>query len=112
MQLSQWIKAEAARLGFTLAGLTSLDPPEHWGVLQAWIAAGRHASMAYLADPVGLQKRADPRLVFPPAKTVISLAMPYAPSKSLDHNPDQITGQVASYAWGTDYHEVIPARLG
>ena len=111
MDIKQWIKAEAARLGFPFAGVTSLDPPPHLNTFEAWIAAGRQAGMGYLADPLSLQKRADPRSVFPAAKSILSLAMPYTPSGPLAIEPATITGRVASYAWGTDYHEVIPARL-
>lgn len=109
MDIKQWIKAEACSLGFPLAGITTPDPPPHLETFEAWIASGRHAGMGYLADPSSLQKRADPRNVFPAAKSVISLAMPYAASGRVA--VDLTAGRVASYAWGKDYHDVIPARL-
>lgn len=109
MDIKQWIKAEAKRLGFPFAGITSLDPPPHLETFEAWIASGMHAGMGYLAAPLSQQKRADPRSIFPAAKSVLSLAMPYAASGRVALDPT--AGRVASYAWGTDYHDVIPARL-
>lgn len=112
MQIKDWIKAEAMRLGFSLTGFTSLEPPPHLTAFRNWISAGRQASMAYLANESSLGKRADPRLILPTAKSLICVAIPYAPSSQCSElEPGQPTGQVASYAWGIDYHEVIPPRL-
>ena len=48
--LTARVKAEARRLGFDLVGVTTPDPPPHLEVYQAWLAAGRHGAMAYLAS--------------------------------------------------------------
>ncbi len=116
MDIKQWIKAEACSLGFPLAGITTPDPPRHWNRFEAWIAAGRHASMAYLSAPASLEKRAAPNLVLSTSRSILSLGMPYSPS-NIPSNIKEIPtgtpiGRVASYAWGDDYHNVIPGRLG
>ncbi|MCL4559559.1 MAG: hypothetical protein M1281_02955 [Chloroflexi bacterium] len=41
--LTQAIKAEAHRLGFSLAGVTLPEPPPHFEVFARWLQAGRHA---------------------------------------------------------------------
>ncbi|HWQ05179.1 MAG TPA: tRNA epoxyqueuosine(34) reductase QueG [Longilinea sp.] len=111
MQLSSWIKAEAARLGFPFAGITTLAPPPHLESFLTWIAAGRHASMTYLSVPHNLEKRASPDLILPEAKSILVLGMPFMPSLNGGSSTDSQFGQVASYAWGADYHEIIPPRV-
>ena len=62
---SAWIKATAQGLGFSIVGITTPDPPPHVDVYRGWINAERHASMAYLARPDAIAKRADPLAVLP-----------------------------------------------
>lgn len=111
MHIENWIKAEALSLGFPYTGITHLAPPPHLAEYRDWIAAGRHAGMAYLSAEGSVEKRADPRRVFPAAKSLISLAMPYAPAAVPSGEQEPLTGRVAAYAWNEDYHDVIPARL-
>ncbi len=108
-QLSTIIKAEAIRLGFPLVGITLPDPPAHFSVFARWLAEGRHASMGYLAGERSLSRRADPRRILPEARSILSVGLPYANPVSLPSQPG--TGGVAAYAWGADYHDVLPARL-
>jgi epoxyqueuosine reductase len=88
--------------------------------------------MHYLEDP----RRADPRLLLPECKSILVLAMNYPdPSTGLrqalrqaqgdaqpvssgqrpGHAPDfdqhPQSGRVAAYAWGRDYHLVLPEKL-
>lgn len=111
MSVKEEIQAEAKNLGFSLIGFTNLEYPPSFPFFLTWIQAGRAAGMQYLADERSQRLRSNPEEVFPPAKTIISLAMPYwnpelAPLKVLN-----ASGRVAAYAWGNDYHLVIPARL-
>ena len=108
MNLTQAIKQEAHRLGFALAGVTTPEPPPHWTAFQKWLSLGRHGSMDYLADP----RRADPHLTLPECRSIIVLAARYAdPEPAAPTEVDAPRGMVASYAWGRDYHLVLPARL-
>ena len=121
MTLTQVVKDEAFRLGFTLAGVTTPEPPPHLSAYENWLAMGRHASMTYLADP----RRRDPRQLLPECKSILVLAMRYPdsltaphPNLSLGGSPTGVLreeaggeGRLASYAWGRDYHQVIPERL-
>ena len=104
-ELKQAIKEKARQLGFILAGVTSSEPPPHYNFFQSWIASGHHGTMQYLANASG--KRANPKLVLPECKSILVLAIPYAPLLS-GEGPG---GRVASYALGDDYHEIIPPRL-
>ena len=108
MGITQAVKAEALRLGFVLAGVTTPDPPPHYTVFESWVKAGRHAEMAYLASPLSLERRADPRAILSECRSILSLGIAYpTPSPQLTGGK----GRVASYAWGDDYHDVLPDKL-
>ena len=99
------IKQEARRLGFDLAGITSPDPPGHLEIYQRWLAAGYHAGMGYLATARARSRRADPRQILPEVRSILVVAVNYGPG--------MVAGdaRVASYAYGEDYHHILPARL-
>jgi epoxyqueuosine reductase len=101
---------QAQALGFDAAGVAaadSLDQDDH--ALTQWLAGGRHAGMAYMAREPG--RRSRPQEVLPGAKSVIALAMNYAPMDHPDPPPSVVAGRVSRYAWGRDYHPVIEDRL-
>jgi epoxyqueuosine reductase len=111
-------EAKSSRLGFMLAGVTTPDPPPHLAVFENWINQGRHAAMDYLADDRSRARRADPQLILPECKSILVLALPYSPPSYIPLSRlggmggnEGVRGQVASYAWGDDYHLVIPKRL-
>jgi len=112
--LKQIIQDEAHRLGFILAGVTTPDPPPHLPVFEDWLTQGRNASMDYMSDDRSRARRADPRLIMPECKSILVLAAPYS-NPSLNPNPssegEEVRGKVAAYAWGEDYHRVLPERL-
>ena len=111
------IAAEARRLGFTLFGVTTPDPPPHYPVFERWLAAGHHGEMAYLASERSRLRRSDPRQIMPECQSIIVLGMHYAPSSPLPEwgvGPGVRgvpRGRIAAYAWGDDYHDLIPPRL-
>jgi epoxyqueuosine reductase len=120
--LKETIKQKARQLGFVLAGVTTPDPPPHTSTFERWLAQGRHGTMAYLATERSRIRRADPRQILPECKSILVLATPYSPSSPVraernDECPSRSaveaerTGRVASYAWGKDYHDVLPARM-
>jgi epoxyqueuosine reductase len=102
-----WIKQQAHKLGFTLVGITTPDPPARMEVYQAWLEAERHAGMAYLARPEAVHKRADPRRVFDPCQSIIVTGTLHSTS-SLNDSTDY---QIARYALGDDYHDVLIERM-
>lgn len=109
-RLTQALKDEAHRLGFTLVGVTTPEPPAHLDVYASWLQAGRHGEMAYLASERARLRRADPRLILPECQSILVLAAPYD-SPGPVRSPAPGIGQVAAYAWGEDYHEALLARL-
>ena len=113
--LKQSIVNEAHRLGFTLAGVTTPEPPPHFRVFENWLAQGRHADMDYLATERSRVRRADPKQNLPECKSILVLATLYnRPHPSpLAHNRERGWGEgrVAAYALGDDYHLILPPRL-
>jgi len=132
--LKQGIKDKARQLGFILAGVTPPEPPPHYSTFENWLAQGRHGTMHYLAEERSRLRRADPREILPECKSILVLATPYSsPSPTPngenagrvggdgDRPPyrDQAnaveaqhaTGKISSYAWGDDYHDILPARM-
>jgi epoxyqueuosine reductase len=98
--------------GFSDVGFTHPRPLEHFPNYSAWIGKGLHAGMGYLAEPSALERRANPESILPGTKTVAVLAVPYAnPDARPQQNRSTPQGRIAAYAWGTDYHEIIPPRL-
>ncbi len=106
------IKAEADRLGFTLYGITLPTPPLHYPVYEKWLADGRQGTMAYLNTERARQRRANPAPILAGCQSILVFGMRYpAPLKVLAGENAEPHGKIASYAWGEDYHWVIPARL-
>lgn len=62
--------------------------------------------MDYLASERSRTRRADPQWILPECKSILVLALPYSP---FSKNNSEF--QVAAYAQGADYHDVIPPRL-
>ncbi len=91
---------------------SSLEPPTSLtsllrARLQEWLRRGYHGAMDWLArDPV---RRADPRLVLPGCRSLISVGMNYYTDQRADERPGH--GRIARYAWGQDYHDVLHSRL-
>ena len=117
INLTQEVTAEAHRLGFELVGVTTPNPPEHYPVFERWLEQGRHGEMGYLARESSRQWRADPRQILPECRSILILGLRYptphqefaASEASLaDGEP---SGRVAAYAWGADYHDIMPPRL-
>ena len=73
------IKTKSRQLGFTLAGVTSCEPPPHYNVFENWLNAGGHGKMDYLADEKSRLRRADPKLILPECESILVLGIPYAP---------------------------------
>ena len=104
---SELIKAEAKSLGFFACGIAKADAVEQSVVdsYRRWIAEGCNASMAYLENYP--DKRFDPRLLVPGVRSIVSVALNYAPSRRMPTNAPQL----ASYALGKDYHDVVKHKL-
>lgn len=107
MDLRATLEIEARRLGFGRIRVAEARPAARFDRYDAFLAAGHHASMGWLAD--SRDKRADPTTLLPGAQSVVVLAMDYA--RPAPPDPGGLTGRVACYAWGRDYHALIGLRV-
>ncbi len=106
--LSEQIKQKAVEIGFHKVGIVRADAlgPERAN-LEQWLAKGFHGEMQWMdREP---EKRTDPRILFPPAKSVIVVALNYYTPH--DHDSDPNAGKISRYAWGDDYHDVLKEKL-
>lgn len=117
--LTALITQAARELGFDVVGISRLPPqpaPNHnpsvsphrlLDRLHEWLQRGFHASMNWMTrDP---ERRADPALVLPGCRSIISVGMNYYTDHRADERPGN--GRIARYAWGLDYHNIMGDRL-
>ncbi len=105
--LTGHIRAEALRLGFFKAGVTSLGRLPWAGKFDEWLGDGRHGEMHYLERQA--PKRKDPGLVLQNARSMVILPMNYFHPSVLSDAP--LRGRISRYAWGVDYHRIVARRL-
>ena len=105
--LTNNIKAEAKRLGFFACGIAHAEPVDKTAAnsFTSWIDNGCHAGMTYMTNYS--DKRLNPCVLMPEAKSIICVAMNYTPKQRLPEEEYQI----ASYAYGLDYHDIIKRKL-
>jgi len=112
MGLRQAIKDHARDLGFDWVGITGPEPAPHYPVFENWLNAGHHGEMGYLGSDRSRLRRADPRRILPECQSILALGVRYpAPELPGEKKDETRHGKVASYAWGMDYHDILPARL-
>jgi epoxyqueuosine reductase len=132
-QLATAIKAWGVELGFADVRIADIDLADEEAGLQAWLDAGHHGDMDYMASH-GM-KRARPAELVPGTVRVITARMDYLPRDTVmgtDADPaantdpaagadwrarerlrqhDPAAAVVSVYARGRDYHKVLRNRL-
>ncbi len=104
MLSSSDVKRLAAEAGFDACGVARADTlTDAEYPLRQWLAKGWHADLGYMERNV--EKRMDPRLLVPGAKSVICVVSAYGPPEA-----DRSDG-VAAYAQRREYHETIKPML-
>ena len=101
-ELTRRLVAQGYGLGFDAVGVAALGEPATREAFDAWLAAGMHATMAYL-DGDGAELRRDARRPHPGATHAVVVAASYGGREP--------SGSVARYARGDDYHEVLRERV-
>ena len=123
-ETTQQVLGRCRALGFALAGVAEAKPTSYEGQYRAWIEAGKHGEMAYLAQ--NLEKRLDVRTMLPgaDAKSVICVGDRYGEEgieggdgieasrhRDIKGGEEKAKGKIARYARGDDYHVVMKKRL-
>lgn len=105
--ISALIKEKAHELGFDLCGIAaSKILTEHETVLRDWCSSGMNGDMTYLSQ--NIEKRINPALLIPGAKSVIVTGLNYYSEKKQGWDGVPV---LSRYAYGTNYHEVITSKL-
>ena len=105
--LKDAIRQAGTELGFAAVGVARADVGVAAGELRAWLAAGCHGEMDYMARHVEL--RAHPGRLHAGTVTVISAVVDYLPLAKIADTPGQAA--ISRYALGRDYHKVVRSRL-
>ena len=105
------IRDRALALGFDAIGFCRAElGPEARQRLVDFLAAGQHGEMDWLARRS--EQRADPRALWPEARSVIALGLSYAPEDdplaSLELHD---RGTISVYARNRDYHAILKGKL-
>src|SRR6266404_6525054 len=114
-ELRDAIRDQALRLGFDAVGFAParLVPEARRERLQRlcqFVEAGWQGDMGWLGQRA--EARADPQGLWDDAKTVVSLALNYAPAGDpLAVLEDGERAAISVYAQGRDYHHVIKTKL-
>ncbi|MDX2245445.1 MAG: tRNA epoxyqueuosine(34) reductase QueG [Bacteroidia bacterium] len=102
------IKEEGYRLGFDMVGISRAEFLEKEArSLEEWLNQQKHGQMSWMENH--FDKRLDPRLLVPGAKSVISVIHNYLPQEHWQ--PPQNAPKISTYAWGEDYHKVLKKKL-
>lgn len=96
-------------LGFALVGFTDASPLPGQERLYAWLHAGAHGEMDYMARTASV--RADPQHFLPGARSVVVVALSYRDRPFPLSPPPPGTAYIARYAQRRDYHQVMRRRL-
>ncbi len=106
-QRSERVKTLARECGFEFCGISQAGFLEEEAPrLENWLRQNPDGQMGYMENH--FDKRLDPTLWCPIAKSVVSLLLNYyaAPQQTDPEAP-----KISRYAYGTDYHTVIKQKL-
>jgi len=109
--IADTIRRYALGLGFDAVGFAAADAPADWADrLREFLAAGHHGDMGWMQN--NSARRADPKTLWPDAKSVVVVGLNYAPAGDPLYLIDKKErANVSVYARGADYHCTIKKRL-
>jgi epoxyqueuosine reductase len=100
------VKEIASQLGFAHCGISKAEFLEDEAPrLEQWLKQNMHGEMRYMENY--FDKRLDPTLLVPGAKSVVSLMFNYYPKEI----QDAALPKISKYALGEDYHVVVKDKL-
>ena len=101
--LRENLRAEALSMGFDVFGVAPIDADVKADYFKKWIADGMHGEMEWMAKDT--ERRTEVTRVLPEARSIIVVGLNYYQPQP---NPNY---QIAKYALGQDYHNVITKKL-
>jgi epoxyqueuosine reductase len=103
------VRTRARELGFDAVGVARADEPldPDYGRYEAFVDAGMHGEMGWLAEPRTARARLDGDAILTGARSVVCVAESYAGAEPLGG----VAPLIARYARGRDYHNHVRKRL-
>ncbi len=102
------IKQHALVLGFSKIRFAKVEPlDDESSKLKEWLSNNYHGDMKWMGK--NIEKRFNPKLIFPEVKSVIVTAANYY--SDTRRSEDIGVGKISRYAWGDDYHIVVKNKL-
>jgi epoxyqueuosine reductase len=108
-ELKRRLVSFARAVGFDSCRVATCDVPPHADEFRNWLRDEAYGEMHYMER--AKEKRCDPHKVLPGARAIVVLAMNYFHKRTQADNAPAVTGRIARYAWGDDYHIVIERKL-
>jgi epoxyqueuosine reductase len=103
--IKEALVAQAEEIGFDLCRVARCELPPHREDFCQWLEDGCAGDMVWLER--NRDRRTNPQLVLPGARSVIVVGLNYWQGQHLKAG----TSQIARYAWGDDYHDLMLERL-
>jgi epoxyqueuosine reductase len=101
------LKRLAREAGFSFCGFSKAQFLEEEAPrLETWLSNNLHGTMQWMENH--FDKRLDPRILVPGAKSVVSLMFNYYTNEK---QKDITAPKISKYALGEDYHKVIKDKL-
>jgi len=109
--LATHIKERAHALGFELAGIAAATPADGFDRLRAWLDQGFAGEMAYMDRYA--EARRHPSSILPEVRSVVMVGVNYnlGVTEQQRDADRSISGRIARYARGADYHDILRGRL-
>jgi epoxyqueuosine reductase len=107
------VREKALELGFDVVAVARADEPlgvehDHY---RAFVDAGMHGTMGYLAERVEERKRLDTPAILEGAKSVVCVGRRYARPRAAEEDDPPLARTIARYARGQDYHLFLRKKL-
>ena len=90
--------------------MVAVDHDVRAAAYRAWLDAGYHGEMAYMASADHVAARSDARRILEGARSLVAVVAAYG-ARDPEPDDDRLRGRVARYARGADYHQVLKRSL-
>lgn len=106
-ELTLFVRKELLASGFSACGIAKVEKLQNTEKnFKEWLGNGYNGSMNYMSK--NLDKRLDPSLLVPGAKSIVIAALNYFPSEKQNPKSNFL---ISKYAYGVDYHQIVKERL-
>jgi epoxyqueuosine reductase len=111
MTAKEELVALAKELGFDSCRIARATTPRHAEQFRDWLGRDSAGEMQWMER--GAEKRCDPQQVLPGVRSVVVVGLNYFQGHEAPRAGARggAHGTIARYAWGDDYHDLMPGKL-